>query len=49
MVRLRRLWDTSTGQQRAVLTGPVSAPVFSADGRTMATTADGRVYLWQAD
>jgi WD40 repeat protein len=44
-----RLWDTSTGQQRAVLTGPVSAPVFSADGRTMATTADGRVYLWQAD
>jgi WD40 repeat protein len=44
-----RLWDTSTGQQRAALAGPISAPVFSADGRTLATAADGRVYLWQAD
>jgi hypothetical protein len=49
MVRLRRLWDTSTGQQRAALAGPISKPVFSADGRTMATTVAGRVYVWQAD
>jgi WD40 repeat protein len=44
-----RLWDAQTGQQRAVLSGPVSTPAFSADGQTLATTFEGRLYLWEAE
>ncbi|MEU5031823.1 WD40 repeat domain-containing protein [Streptomyces milbemycinicus] len=45
-----RLWDVTTGKQRAALTrrsGLVESVAFSPDGHTLASSArDGRIQLW---
>ena len=46
-----QLWDTETGEQKAILTGHTSrclSVVFSPDGRTLASgSKDGTVLVWK--
>ena len=48
-----QLWDTETGEQKAILTGHTSrclSVVFSPDGRTLASgSKDGTVLVWKID
>ena len=47
-----RLWDPTTSQALAVLTGnrsSVSAVAFSSDGRTLASGEYGAIFLWDVD
>ncbi|MDE0484493.1 MAG: sigma-70 family RNA polymerase sigma factor [Candidatus Poribacteria bacterium] len=42
-----RLWDAVTGESKAVLTEGINSPVFSPDGKTLASGGSGgAIHLW---
>ena len=44
-----RLWDAVTGESKAVLTEGINSPIFSPDGKTLASSGGGVICLWDGD